>query len=113
MRILQHHISHHKHSSPVGSDAGGAALNLRKESEDGSAFVLQEKTAVLTHTTSLPIFLCYLKSPLNAWIRQCCLFGEKWSLSRFYFFYGKSATAFHPSGHLSFLISESGRCQLP
>lgn len=86
MRILQHHISHHKHSSPVGSDAGGAALNLRKEREDGSAFVLQEKTAVLTHTTSLPVFLCYLKSPLNAWIRQCCLFGEKWSLSRFYFF---------------------------
>lgn len=28
-------------------------------------------------------------------------------------FYRKSAMAFHPSGHLSFLISESGRCQVP
>ena len=54
MRILQHHISHHKHSSPVGSDAGGAALNLRKEREDGSAFVLQEKTAVLTNIVVIP-----------------------------------------------------------
>jgi hypothetical protein len=79
------------HKPPLLAKSGelGSTLNTRKGRQGGKGFcfVLLEKKTVLTIRTRLPIFLHRLKSPLNAWIRQCCLFGYQWSLSGFYFWW--------------------------